>query len=59
MQIGSMMLTDGARNAAELHAANTTSFGRLAAARFGLNKSINVKCKNMKSYDLAFALDRT
>ena len=50
------MLTDGARNAAEL---NTTSFGRLAAARFGLNRSINIKCKNMKSYDLAFAVDRT
>ena len=35
------------------------SFGRLAAARFGLNRNLNVKCKNLKSYDLAFAVDRT
>ena len=53
-----MMLADN-RNAADLQAANTTSFGRLAAARFGLSRQMNVKCKNMKSYDLAFAVDST
>ena len=60
MQIGSMMLTDAAKQglgAGNLH--HSTSFGRIAAARFGLSKSMNVKCKNMKSYDLAVAVDRT
>ena len=35
------------------------SFGYLQAAQMGLNKTIKVRCKNMMSYDLAFATDRT
>ena len=38
---------------------NNSSRARLTANKFGLNKTINVKCKNMKSYDLAFSTDNT
>ena len=58
MQIGSVMLTDAARPASSGSLIRIPSFGRVAAAKFGLKKYINVKCKNMKSYDLAFAVDR-
>ena len=34
------------------------SFGRQKAAKFGLNRSINIKCKNMNSYDVIFSVDR-
>ena len=36
---------------------NSAHEGDSDAAKFGLNKTINVKCKNMKSYDLAFSVD--
>ena len=59
MQIGSMLLADPHKKHAENFVQSARSFGRQAAAKIGLNKSINIKCKNMKSYDLAFAVDRT
>jgi hypothetical protein len=31
----------------------------LEAAQYGLNKTIKVRCKNMMSYSLSFATDRT
>ena len=38
---------------------NNSSHARLTAVKFGLNKTINVKCKNLKSYDLAYSADMT
>ena len=58
--IGSALVnTSAITTSGPLVSSNTTSFGRLAAIRYGLDKTINVKCKNAKSYDLAFTLDKT
>jgi len=32
---------------------------RQLASNFGLNNTIQIKCKNMKAYDLAFALNKS
>ena len=59
MQVGSMLL-DMRNSSKKLNRnANSSSHARLTANKFGLNKTINVKCKDMKSYDLAFSADST
>ena len=57
MQVGSMLL-DMRNSSKKLHRnVNSSSHARLTDNKFGLTKTINVKCKNMKSYDLAFSAD--
>ena len=58
MQIGGMLLDMRTNSREKLNRnINNSSHARLTAVKFGLNKTINVKCKNMKSYDLAFSAD--
>ena len=64
MQIGSVLLNSDEQCGANIVSEYTTSvehtqLGRHAAAKYGLNHTMNVKCKNLRSYDLAFALDST
>lgn len=58
MQIGGMLLDMRNNSRDKLNRnINNSEHARLTAVKFGLNKTINVKCKNMKSYDLAFSAD--
>ena len=60
MQVGSMLLDMRNDSRKKLNRnINNSSHARLTANKFGLNKTINVKCKNMKSYDLAYSSDST
>ena len=50
---GSNVLGDGALDRSDNPRSDL--FARMTAARYGLTKTINVKCKNLKSYDLVYA----
>ena len=57
MYLGSVMV-ENIRDSS-VFKSRDNSLARLAAIKYGFNKQVNVKCKNMKSYDLCFATDRT
>ena len=54
----STLLGDGALNRSDNHRILSDSLARSTAAKFGLTKTINVKCKNLKSYDLIYAISK-
>ena len=56
MGLGSSdLLGDGALNRSDHNRTMSDSLARITAAKFGLTKTINVKCKNLKSYDIVYA----
>ena len=49
---------DGGPNRSDHNRKMTDSLARITAAKFGLTKTINVKCKNLKSYDIVYAISK-
>lgn len=58
VKVGSILFKDGKQDETD-RLRSVDSIGRQRASRYGMNHSINIKCKNMRSYDVVYSTERS